>query len=73
MKEGTERAAVPMCQAQCPGSLAEQSGQSKGHSQQARGRAKTPILCDMSSNGCPFVLIFLVGDKLGAGDKNLNV
>ncbi|KAJ3596572.1 hypothetical protein NHX12_002977 [Muraenolepis orangiensis] len=26
MKEGTERAAVLMCQAQCPGSLTEQAG-----------------------------------------------
>ncbi|CAB1460727.1 unnamed protein product, partial [Pleuronectes platessa] len=44
MKEGTKRAAVLMCQAQCPGSLTEQSGQSEGHSQQARGQNRTPRL-----------------------------
>lgn len=65
MKEGTKRAAVLMCQAQCPGSLTEQTGQSKGHSQQAQGQNKTPRLCDMSSNGCPFVLSLCIQDELG--------
>lgn len=54
-----------MCQAQCPGILAEQSGQSKGHSQQAQVQNKTPILCDMSSNDCPFVLDSSIREKLG--------
>ena len=72
MKEGTKRAAVLMCQAQCPGSLIEQSGQSKGHSQQARVQNKTPILCDMSSNDCPFVLDLCRKDKLRPVTKVTN-
>lgn len=45
-----------MCQAQCPGSLTEQSGQGKGQGQQARGQSETSMLCDMWSKACLFVL-----------------